>query len=245
MTAPMTAPTPSRWSRRFGILGLASAALAALGAYGSGWGLWQFTLGFLMVGVALLLALVAAFGGLILLMRRRSSGAIMITGMLTATALIAIIGIQIKRGADAPPIHDISTDLANPPQFAHLTPRADLYAGLDGGIAEWRRLHSAAYGDIAPVTGQGSPDAAMRRALTHIEAEGWTVAHNDPRRIEATAVVSPFRFRDDIVVLATPGADGGAWRIDVRSVSRVGMSDLGVNARRVRALLADIRGAED
>lgn len=240
----MTDSTPSPWSRRFGLTGLAAATLAALGAYGSGWGFWPFTTGFLIIGVALLLALIGAFGGLILLMRRRGGGALLVGGMVAATALIAIVGVQIQRGSSVPPIHDISTNLESPPQFAHIPPRADRYTGLEGGASEWRRLHEAAYGDIQPLRVNAAPAVVMARAAGIVRARGWEVAHAGTDRIEATETVSPFRFKDDIVIMATPEADGSTTRIDIRSVSRVGVSDLGVNARRVRALIADLRAGE-
>jgi small-conductance mechanosensitive channel len=86
-----TTANTSPWPRRLGITGFAAAALAALGAYGSGWGLWHFMTGFAMIGVALLLAMVAAIGGLFALSRRRSSR-LMLAGMAAATILIGLMG---------------------------------------------------------------------------------------------------------------------------------------------------------
>jgi uncharacterized protein (DUF1499 family) len=81
----------------------------------------------------------------------------------------------------------------------------------------------------------------MARARSIVNARGWLVTLSNDSRIEATDTVSPFRFKDDIVIVATPESGGAVTRIDIRSVSRVGVSDLGVNAKRVRALLADLR----
>jgi len=55
-------------------------------------------------------------------------------------------------------------------------------------------------------------------------------------RIEAVAVSRVFRFADDIVVRIRPSADGGS-RVDIRSRSRDGKGDLGVNAQRIDNLL--------
>jgi hypothetical protein len=236
--------TPSPWPRRFGVTGLAAAAFAALGAYGSGWGLWPFTAGFAILAAAMLLALIVLIGGLILLARRRRS-AVLILGMLTATGLLGIMGNTIYRGSQVPPIHDVTTDLANPPEFEHLTLRSDNLAGLEGGTDEWRRLHRAAYGDIRPVIINQPAAPVMMIMAETIRARGWQLVHAETGRIEATDTVSPFRFKDDIVIVATPEADGSTTRIDIRSVSRVGISDMGMNARRVRALIADIRAASD
>ncbi len=58
-------------------------------------------------------------------------------------------------------------------------------------------------------------------------------------RIEATDTTWLFGFADDIVVrVAADGAAGS--RIDVRSKSRIGSSDLGVNAARIRRFLRQL-----
>lgn len=74
-------------------------------------------------------------------------------------------------------------------------------------------------------------------ALAAAQDMGWDVAETNERegRIEATATTFWFGFKDDVVVRLTPVGAGS--RIDVRSVSRVGVSDLGVNAQRIRAYL--------
>jgi hypothetical protein len=242
MTDP--APTPSRWPGRLGGIGLASAAIAALGAYGSGWGLWPFTAGFAAIAAGLMLALIAGIGGLILLARRRSSP-LLFAGMLAAAGLLGIMGNTLYKGSQFPPIHDVTTDLENPPEFEHLTLRADNLAGLDGGVEEWQRLHRSAYADVQPVIINRPAGPTMIIIAETVRARGWELAHAETARIEATDTVSPFQFKDDVVIVSTPLNNGTATRIDIRSVSRVGMSDLGMNARRIRALIADIRAAED
>ena len=69
---------------------------------------------------------------------------------------------------------------------------------------------------------------------------GWKIVAADSTagRIEATATTPWFGFKDDVVVRVRP--EGSGSRIDVRSVSRVGQSDVGTNARRIRAYLADL-----
>jgi uncharacterized protein (DUF1499 family) len=69
---------------------------------------------------------------------------------------------------------------------------------------------------------------------------GWEIVDSDPARgrIEATATTPWFGFEDDVVVRVRP--QGGGSRVDVRSVSRVGRSDVGTNARRIRADLEEL-----
>ena len=57
--------------------------------------------------------------------------------------------------------------------------------------------------------------------------------------IEATDTTFWFGFKDDVVIHVRP-ADGGS-RVDVRSLSRVGVGDAGTNAKRIRAYLDDLR----
>jgi uncharacterized protein (DUF1499 family) len=61
-------------------------------------------------------------------------------------------------------------------------------------------------------------------------------ADSSAGRIEATATTPWFGFKDDVVIRVAPDPAGS--RVDVRSVSRVGQSDVGTNARRIRAYLA-------
>ena len=66
---------------------------------------------------------------------------------------------------------------------------------------------------------------------------GWEIVESDPERgrIEATDTTPWFGFQDDIVVRVRP--EGVGSRVDVRSVSRVGRSDGGTNARRIEDYL--------
>lgn len=243
MMSEHPATARSAWPRRLGILGMFSAMLAALAAYGSGWGFWPFRIGFLMLGIALLFAIATVVGAAICGLRRRNStGAswLLLAGVLAALGLLFIVGLPIARGLQAPAIHDVTTDLAHPPEFGELTLRTDNLAGLAGGLEQWRQLHSAAYADIRPLRISAPREVAMARVLQIVRARGWAIAYADAQRIEATETVSPFRFKDDIIIVATPKVNGQVTQLDVRSVSRVGISDLGANARRIRALLADL-----
>jgi uncharacterized protein (DUF1499 family) len=221
-------------------LGIASAVIAAVAAYGSGFGLWHFTIAFLAIAVALVLAIVAVLGGVTTLIRRKPLGTSGIVGIIAALGFLGIMGYWINKGANSPPLHDVSTNLETPPAFTTLTLRADNLLGVDT-VENWRALHAKAYGDIKPVTLAKPAPAAMAAIKSLVEARGWEVALATPERIEATETQSPFKFKDDVVIIATPSADAKSVQIDVRSVSRVGLSDLGLNADRVRALLTDIR----
>ena len=70
---------------------------------------------------------------------------------------------------------------------------------------------------------------------------GWTIVAADDAagRIEASDRSRWFGFTDDIVVRITPSGSGS--RIDLRSSSRLGRSDFGVNAARIETYLAALR----
>jgi len=86
------------------------------------------------------------------------------------------------------------------------------------------------------------PAQAFDRALQTAREMGWTVvdSNSGEGRIEATDTTFWFGFKDDIVIRITP-ADQGS-RIDLRSVSRVGRSDVGTNAKRIRKYLKKLPG---
>ena len=98
-----------------------------------------------------------------------------------------------------------------------------------------------AYPDVVPLVLESPADVAFGRALEAARGMGWEIvaADSSAGRIEATATTAWFGFKDDVVVRVTP--EDGRSRVDVRSVSRVGMSDVGTNAARIRAYLARLR----
>jgi uncharacterized protein (DUF1499 family) len=143
----------------------------------------------------------------------------------------------------APQIHDISTDLADPPAFrAVLALRASAAnpVTVDPATAPLQRQ---AYPDLAPTIVSDPPAEAFRRALESARAQGWTIvaADADAGRIEASDVTRWFGFVDDVVIRIKPAASGST--IDVRSVSRIGRGDLGTNAARIRAYLQSLSGS--
>jgi uncharacterized protein (DUF1499 family) len=141
----------------------------------------------------------------------------------------------------APRIHDVSTDLENPPVFQAVVPlRADAPNSLErpAMLAQQQR---EGYPDLAPVTLPMPAAQAFDRALAAAQDAGWRIVTADRAsgRIEATDTTRWFGFEDDVVVRLTPWGSG--TRVDVRSVSRVGVSDVGTNARRIRAYLDELQ----
>jgi uncharacterized protein (DUF1499 family) len=190
---------------------------------------------------ALLLGLIAVFLSLIGLTYPGGKGvalAGLVLGVIAAGMPISSI-ITARHS----PIHDVSTDTANPPQFVAVLPlrAAAKAANSTDYDAKTAQLQKETYPDIAPLHLDAPPAQAFDRALAAARNMGWEIAATDPAqgRIEATATTFWFGFKDDIVLRIA--AEGAGTRLDVRSLSRIGKSDVGANARRIRDYLAKVK----
>jgi uncharacterized protein (DUF1499 family) len=139
-----------------------------------------------------------------------------------------------------PRIHDISTDTDRPPVYVAalaLRKGAENPADYSPEVAQ---LQKKAYPDIAPALIDYPPAQAYARAELAARAMGWEIVAAVPGdlRIEATDTTLLFGFTDDIVIRISAAGNGS--RIDVRSLSRVGKSDFGVNANRIRKYLKQL-----
>ena len=148
---------------------------------------------------------------------------------------LAVLFVSLATsGRGVPPIHDITTDTTNPPVFTSAPqqrgPDANPLDIKPDSIAQQRE----AYPDVVPITVNIDPASAYARALETARDLGWEVYYEAPdgSSFEAVDTTLWMGFKDDIVVRVTPAA-GGA-QVDLRSVSRVGVSDVGANAKRIR-----------
>lgn len=242
---PTTAGRPAAGILRAGtLIGLLAIAAIALGGLGSRWGWWHFRTGFTLLRFGSYAALAGAALALLgaLLWRGRGRGrALALAGVLTiaAVATVAVPWQQRRIARAVPPIHDITTDLADPPAFVTLRDRRPGASNpVEYGGPEVAAQQRAGYPDLGPLTLPVPPARALARAEAVARGLGWTVAGVDSAggRLEATDRTRWFGFYDDVVVRVTPTPGGS--RVDVRSLSRVGGSDVGANARRIRTFLA-------
>lgn len=200
--------------------------------------------GFGTVLQILMISFVLATGGLILSIialwnpeyRKtfRTVATIILAGALTIVPLY--VG---KIAITAPPIHDITTDLDNPPIFHHapiLRKPTDNSLDIEPDTQDIQRKH---YPDIMPYLVTVSPNEAFVKALSVVALLGWDIANSDTtnRQIEAIDRTLLFGFTDDIVLRVRPHQKGSV--IDIRSASRIGISDLGVNASRIRQFMRE------
>ncbi|HEX3525116.1 MAG TPA: DUF1499 domain-containing protein [Stellaceae bacterium] len=235
------------------VLAAAAAVLLALGPIGWRAGWWHFRFAFQTLmpwagyfGIAALA--VAALALLFGRSRIQWRGVAVAIVAFAAGLLIAYVPWHYDRmRTTVPPIHDITTDPDNPPAFAAVVA---VRTAEDGNPVAYEGAKIAAqqrqaYPDIAPLDLALRPDAAFNRALDAAQRMGWTIVAADDTagRIEASDRSRWFGFTDDIVIRITPSGSGS--RLDVRSSSRLGRSDFGVNAARVRNYLGALRMAAE
>ena len=206
------------WLRRLAVA-LAAVAVAALIASGPGTrlGLWQYPVAFWLLRVAAYAGIAAGVLSLVALAvpKARAGKLRWLAIALVAGAAAAAVPLNFLRQArSVPPINDISTDLQN---------------------AAFAEQQKQAYPDVQPLRLPSSPRASFEKALAAAQAMGWDITQQDPAAgsIEAVDTTRWFGFKDDIAVRVSP--EGAGSRVDVRSKSRVGRSDLGTNARRIRS----------
>lgn len=225
-------------------LAVSTAAVVLLLCAGPGVrrGFWTFGTGFTVLRWAAYLGLAAAAAALVQLLIARWRGphswqlALAVgLGLLTA----GLPWYWRQRALQAPPIHDITTDTQDPPRFLAVLPlRAEAPNPAAYGGPKVAAAQTQAYPDLRPLLLPATrPALAFRHALDAARAAGWTIvaAESGAGRIEATATTGWFGFKDDVVIRIR--AVGTGSRVDVRSVSRVGESDVGTNARRIQTYL--------
>ena len=231
------------------LLTLLGALSLLLSGAGSRWDWWDFRTGFAIFRWTLyggLGAVVVALTGLVLaLLARAHNTALLSIGTLVLLAAVAVVPVSHLRNAGrVPPIHDISTDLDDPPRFVAVLPRRQGAPNPAEHAGPPSRPSSA---PAIPISHRRAsprpPDRVLARAVEVARGLGWEIVATAPAegRLEATDRTRWFGFRDDVVVRVRP--DGPGSRVDVRSVSRVGRSDLGTNARRIRGFLEALRAA--
>ena len=221
------------------VLAIIAAAAVVASGFGARFGIWTFGIGFgvLRWGVYASFAVAAlAFVALVVPKWRTNNVASLAAALAIGLVAGAVPAYWFEKGISVPPINDITTDTTDPPTFVAIAPlRADVRVPTTYPGEAFAKQQHAAYPDIKPVEVEAWPPTAFARALDTAKRMGWAIVAADPvaGRIEATATTPWFGFKDDVVIRITP--EPGGSRLDIRSVSRVGQSDLGANAARIRS----------
>ena len=236
----------------FGRLALLAGIVAALMIGGSGLG-HRYGVADVPTAFALMKYGVYTAGGAVVLavlwlitaiVSRTLTGVFAVVIALLVSGGSAYFPINMQQvAAQVPSIHDITTDTANPPAFVALKSVRE----LSRNGAEYKTdpaVQLKAYPDLKTFVSSDAPDVLFDKALAVAKALGWEIAAEvkEEGRIEATDTTKWFGFKDDVVIRIVQ--EGSGSKLDIRSMSRVGISDLGKNASRIREFFAQLNAAK-
>jgi len=178
------------------------------------------------------------------LVTRSSAGLVAVIVAVVVAAGAAYFPISMVVTARAlPEIHDITTDTGNPPQWVALLEErkaATNGANYDPAAAAEQQK---GYPEIQTFNSPAQAAELFEKAKKVATDMGWQIVAAEPAegRIEATDTTMWFGFKDDVVIRIV--ADGSGSKLDIRSMSRIGKSDLGKNAMRIRDFLTRLKAA--
>jgi uncharacterized protein (DUF1499 family) len=229
------------------VMAVCVAAFVMLIASGPGtrMGLWPWQTGLALVKWAAYTGMAGAAGAVVLIVllavpKWRVRPWVPVLALVFAVIAFVPPILLLQKAKSLPNIHDITTDPFDPPAFnALMAMRKTVPNGADYGGIEVAKQQQRGYPDIKSLVVKSDPAATMQKAIDAAREMDWEIVSTDTPsgRIEATDTTTWFGFKDDIVVRIRPEPSGGS-RVDVRSVSRVGSSDVGANAARIRKYLS-------
>ncbi len=232
---------------------LLAIAMIAAGIVGAHFYLTAPFMGFQLFALGFLLSILGSFVGfLAIFLTRKPQLAAGRIRALVGTVICVLIAlpliVTVLRSSKYPPINDITTDFDNPPEFIFAQklqhePNRDMKYNK----AKYADRQLAGYGPIGPIKERLSPADAFARVTEVAKASPtWTITYSDPatNTLEAVATSKLFHFHDDVVIQIRATPDGASL-IEMRSKSRDGIGDFGVNARRIRHFFDRVALARD
>jgi len=227
------------------VIAVIAALLLLVAGPGTRMAWWDFRFGFTLMQWALYGGVAA--GGLAVLLlliprTRRGGVAALLAALVIGLGTAALPLSLVQKARSVPPIHDITTDTANPPEFVAIAPlRTDAPNPVEYAGEETAGQQREAYPAIKTLRIDARPGIVFEHALDTARTRGWEIVEADESqgRIEATATTFWFGFKDDVVIRLRGDSEG--TEVDMRSKSRVGLSDVGANAARIEAFLEDLK----
>jgi uncharacterized protein (DUF1499 family) len=228
---------------------IVALAMIVVGVIGAHIGTVEPMVGFSMFLLGFAIAVLALIIGLVGLLRtsapqRRIGRPKAIAGTILSILIIVPVGFVIWRWMSMPypEINDITTDYANPPQFVQP-------AGLSADAMHYHRekfehAQESGYPKLEPLTLDDRPDDAFAKVKAAASTmPGWRIVYTDPatRTIEGIEISRLFRFVDDFVIQVRPGPNANTSLVEMRSRSRDGTGDFGVNYNRIRSFFTMLR----
>ncbi len=238
------------WASALMIGAVVGLVCLLVGALGTKFGVWGFQGGFMLLAVGTVLAALVFFLGVIayvysVVKKLQAERGAILSGLVVSIVILGLMGSQYMTATSVPPIHNISTDTQSPPQFDKLlaireAEKANPEKYEADKLAAPQR---EAYPQVQPLISDVPPDEMLSRVVDVLTSMGLEIVDSNPAagRVEATDTTFWFGFKDDVVVRVRP--EGGGSIVDIRSVSRVGQSDLGKNAARISEILAGLKAS--
>lgn len=224
------------------LLALVAALLLLIAGPGTRLGWWDFRFGFLLMRWAVYVAMATVVaGGLLFLVKkpRRGPTALVVIALLVSLATAFVPMSLLQQARSLPRIHDITTDVVDIPPFVAIVPlRADAPNPIEHAGPEVIELQQSAYPNIQTYQTTATAEQVFAAALAVAQDSGWRVVDQSPAegRIEGFDTTYWFGFVDDVVIRIR--TVDGSTHLDMRSKSRVGLSDVGKNAARIQAFIA-------
>jgi uncharacterized protein (DUF1499 family) len=216
------------WHNRIAFaLSVLAILLLAISGPGTRNGLWSLRVGVGLFAGAMLFGLAAAGAAIVglALSSLRTRGTPILAAALALGAASAAVPLDyVRRVKTLPYINDITTDTEHPPRLSPPKPYPDYFA----------ELQQIGYPELHPLDLALPPRQAFARAAEAARSFGWefTALDESAGTIDAVATTRWFGFKDDVEVRISTAGSGS--RVDMRSKSRVGRSDAGANAARIR-----------
>lgn len=244
----------SRWALASMIFGMVAAIVLLFSGYGYQWNWWELDVSFTwLLPASVVLALIGLALALVYGFARWKGAAspsniTMLTGVVLSLAVMGTVGYWFYQAQQYPPIHDITTDIDNPPRFRAIVPlRADASNDTTYGDQEKADIQRGHYPDIQTIYLEEEYPQAFDRAFEAARQMPWeqiVTSDKEQGLIEAFDKLPWFGFIDDVVIRVDTAETSGRSKIDVRSVSRIGRGDIGVNAHRIREYLETVHNTE-
>ncbi|MEL0657684.1 DUF1499 domain-containing protein [Psychromonas arctica] len=223
---------------------LGSIIISIFGVRGNWFGIRA---GFTAIGYLVQAGVLVLIAGLIVFyLSRNDKRSFIKSGFALILVLIPVVAhyatTQPEKKVPGAPLNDISTDTVNPPLFdavASLRPAKSNSLKYPGVKAAKRQ--EELFPDITSIPSSLSRESAFKRALDIAETMNWDIVSQDVNTgiIEAVASTIAFDFKDDVVIRIQSATTGSL--IDIRSHSRIGRSDRGKNAQRVREFITQFK----
>jgi uncharacterized protein (DUF1499 family) len=231
--------------------GLLAVALVVVGVGGAHFYLTSPFAGFQLFLLAFLLSIIGLILGIIGIIvtrseARRAGRPRAVMGTLLSLAVALPVVAIIFAHAGYPPINDITTDFENPPEFIH----AEELVPNQGRDLKYNRekymvAQQKGYPPLGPAAIHGDQAAVFDRVKTIAAGiPDWQITYVDPATMSLEGVCTShlFHFQDDFVIQVRPGPDGTSL-VEMRSKSRDGIGDAGVNYNRIVMFLGKVKAA--